>query len=464
MNAVGAAQARLSVDRRVACWAACHRPDILASGGGTKVAALPRSILIVAQHAPPSPLVGARRPAALAKELGRRGHRVTILTSLASGAGPVRGAATIRSRDLLSTRLNWRRESLQASRALAPGRYREASPLQSLVVPDLSLVTWLPFLLPRALRAAGALRPDCVITTGPPQSAHLVGLRPARARCAPGSPTCATAGPSTRRIRPGPSPALERPRRLARAQRCCRPGGPGGGGHRADRRAICASGSASGSRRSPTASIPTTTPGADGAGLLDPERFSLVHTGRLMRLGRRARTLLEGARRRGAGGPRAARPLEVVFAGAASERRDRLVADPRYADVARPVGVLDRPRGSRPPARRRRARGHGRRDARPPVDERGHRQAVRVPGRRSARCSCSVSTPRRRASWPALGWAWPPARTIRSPWPRRSSACVDAPPEPNPEAVRAYALAGAGAALRGADRGSGRAPRLRPRS
>ena len=109
------------------------------------MAAVSRSILVVAQHAPPSPLVGARRPAALAKELGRRGHRVAVLTSLASGRGPVAGAATtIRSRDLLSTRLNWRRASLEAMQGARPGRYREASPLQSLIVPDLSLVTWLP--------------------------------------------------------------------------------------------------------------------------------------------------------------------------------------------------------------------------------------------------------------------------------------------------------------------------------
>jgi hypothetical protein len=44
-----------------------------------------RSILIVSQHAPPSP----RRTAARAKELTRRGYRVAVLTSLASGAGAV---------------------------------------------------------------------------------------------------------------------------------------------------------------------------------------------------------------------------------------------------------------------------------------------------------------------------------------------------------------------------------------
>jgi glycosyltransferase involved in cell wall biosynthesis len=89
---------------------------------------------------------------------------------------------------------------------------------------------------------------------------------------------------------------------------------------------------------------PEEDPAADGAGLLSPERFSLVHTGRLIASGDSARTLLEGAlevrRRRPAG----SRLPEVVLAGATSEAQDRMLADPRYAAVARPVGVLDRRR------------------------------------------------------------------------------------------------------------------------
>ena len=253
---------------------------------------MPRSILIVAQHAPPSPLVGARRPAALAKELGRRGHRVTILTSLASGAGPIEGAATIRSRDLLSTRLNWRRESLQAMQGARPGRYREASPLQSLVVPDLSLITWLPFLLPRALQAAGALRPDCVITTGPPQSAHLVGLVLRRRGVPwiadlrdgwtfdpphPPWPSSALAGLDAwleRSVLPAADRVVAVTEPITRDLR--------------DRLGLRAEAITNGFD-------PDEAPAADGAGLLDPERFSLVHTGRLIASGDSARTLLEGA-------------------------------------------------------------------------------------------------------------------------------------------------------------------------
>jgi glycosyltransferase involved in cell wall biosynthesis len=295
-----------------------------------------RSILIVAQHAPPSPLVGARRPASLARELGRRGHEVTILTSLASGHGPIEGAAAVRSRDLLATPLNWRRASLEAMQGVRPGRYREASLLQSLVVPDLSLVTWLPFVLARALRAAAALRPDCLITTGPPQSAHLVGFALRRRGVAwiadlrdgwtfdpphPPWPISALAGVDA---------WLER--ELLRA---------------ADRAVAVTEPIARDLREAEVVTNgfdPEETGAADATGLLDAGRFSLVHTGRLIASGDSARTLLEGAlelrRRRGGG----SQQLEVVLAGATSEAQDRMLVDPRYAEVARPVGVLDRPR------------------------------------------------------------------------------------------------------------------------
>jgi glycosyltransferase involved in cell wall biosynthesis len=301
-----------------------------------------RSVLLVALHAPPSPLVGARRPAALTKELGRRGHHVAILTSLASGRGPVEGAAvTIRTRDLLSTRLNWRRASFEAMQGARPGRYREASPLQSAVVPDLSIVTWLPFLLPRAIRAARELATDCVITTGPPQSVHLVGLA-LRRRGVPWIADLRDGWTFDPPRPPWPSAALTRLDAWLESTAL-----------RAAQRVVCVT--------EPIARDlhdrldidavtitngfdPEEVPAADGAGLLSAERFSLVHTGRLIASGDSARTLLEGAlelhRRR----PDNPRQPEVVLAGATSEAQDHMLADPRYAPVARPVGVLDRSR------------------------------------------------------------------------------------------------------------------------
>src|SRR4051795_9776371 len=113
------------------------------------------SVLLVAQLTPPGQLSGARRPANLAKYLDRRGHSVTVLTSLASGRGGVPGAASVvRTRDVLASRLNWRRSHFESIQGEQQAPASPSSRLESLVVPDLALVGWLPFALPRALSLA----------------------------------------------------------------------------------------------------------------------------------------------------------------------------------------------------------------------------------------------------------------------------------------------------------------------
>src|SRR5204863_3714041 len=124
-----------------------------------------RSILLVAQLSPPSELSAARRVAGLAKYLDRLGHHVTVVTSLASGTGPVPGARVVRTRDLMVSRLNWRRGSFQALAGGAGGYEAAPSSLASVFVPDLAVVGWLPFALPRARALADAV--DAVITTSP---------------------------------------------------------------------------------------------------------------------------------------------------------------------------------------------------------------------------------------------------------------------------------------------------------
>src|SRR5215207_483517 len=135
-----------------------------------------RSVLLVTQHSPPTQLSGARRPANLTNYLARRGHRVAVLTSLASGSGDLSGAQhLVRTRDVLSSRLNWRRESWESMRGSAQASASQASVLERVVVPDLALVGWIPFALPRAFSLARQESFDCVVTTSPPQSAHLIG-------------------------------------------------------------------------------------------------------------------------------------------------------------------------------------------------------------------------------------------------------------------------------------------------
>src|SRR5919108_709022 len=150
--------------------ACCMRPYIARVARG-------RSVLVVAQLTPPSAITGARRPANLVKYLDRRGHRVTVLTSLASGHGGIPGAAhVVRTRDVLASRLNWRRSHFESIQGTQQAAASPSSPLESIVVPDLSLVGWLPFALPRALSLAAERRFDCVLTPSPPQSAPLIGL------------------------------------------------------------------------------------------------------------------------------------------------------------------------------------------------------------------------------------------------------------------------------------------------
>src|SRR6202012_601005 len=99
----------------------------------------PRSILLVAHVTPPVPMSAARRSAGLTKHLSRLGHRVTVLTSVMCGSGPVPGAElTIRTRDLLVSPLNWRRSSFAALKGDSTAAYAGApSALAAWVIPDL---------------------------------------------------------------------------------------------------------------------------------------------------------------------------------------------------------------------------------------------------------------------------------------------------------------------------------------
>lgn len=300
-----------------------------------------RTIAIVTQHSPPSSLVGARRPAALAKQLSRRGHRVAILTSVASGTGPVPHAAvTVRTRDLLATPLNWRRGSLEAQQGTREGQYMEASRLEELVVPDVSALSWMPFALPRAVGLVKRLQADCVITTGPPQSAHLAGP-PARAA---GAAWIAD-------LRDGWSfdpPHAWAGDLLTRADRALETSVL----RRADALVAVTEPIAADLRARLSREVATITNGFDPEedasgdvnGLVRRDRFTIAYTGRLGVAGRRPQALLEGAlelrRRR----PGMERPPEIVFAGAVAESERDLLSDPRYGDVARTVGVLERPR------------------------------------------------------------------------------------------------------------------------
>jgi hypothetical protein len=141
------------------------------------MAGRPQSILLVAQFAPPAPFSAARRVEGLVRYLARLGHRVTVVTSAAAGEGELEGAEdVVRTTDLVASPLNWRREQMDAFRGEAGAVYTRPSRLESVMVPDVAAVTWAPFALRATRKLVRARRFDCLITSSPPQSAHLVGL------------------------------------------------------------------------------------------------------------------------------------------------------------------------------------------------------------------------------------------------------------------------------------------------
>ena len=301
-----------------------------------------RSVLLVAQLAPPSTLVAARRVGGFAKYLARLGYRVTILTSRVSGEGEIDGAETVvRTNDLLLTRFNWRRRHFKAFSGENEGSYARPSSLQRVVVPDLALATWLPFALPRALALAREKRFDCVVTSSPPHSVHAIGLALRRRGF------CWIADfRDGWTFEPNQDPW------------------PLGLQGRADavleqwvvRRATAVAGVTEpivdDLRRRFGVQVelitngfdPEEAPAIEDDALLDPKRHSLVHTGRMAAAGRSPEPLLAGLRELKEKAPQAADRLELVFAGPLTADEKELLAAPDVEGFVRRLGALPRPR------------------------------------------------------------------------------------------------------------------------
>jgi glycosyltransferase involved in cell wall biosynthesis len=301
-----------------------------------------RSILLVAQLAPPSTLVAARRVAGFSKYLARRGYRVTVLTSRVSGEGQIEGAETVvRTNDLLLTPINWRRRHFRAFSGEAGGGYARPSSLERVVVPDLALATWLPFALPRALALGRRRRFDCVITSSPPHSGHAIGLALRRRGVAwiadfrDGWTFEPQQGFWPLGLQGRADAALER--LVAR---------------KADALVAVTSPIAEDLRRRCGARVevitngfdPEELPGGGEDGLLDATRHSLVHTGRMAAARSSPEPLLAGLRQLKAEMPAAAERLELVLAGPLSEEEQELVAAPDLQGLVRPLGQLPRSR------------------------------------------------------------------------------------------------------------------------
>ncbi len=294
-----------------------------------------RSVLYVAQYAPPSTLVAARRTAGMTKYLARLGYEVTVLTSAVAGEGEIEGAhEVVRTGDLLTSRLNWRRGHFDALGGQAAATYGRPSRLELVVVPDLAVVTWLPYARAAARRLE---RFDCVITSSPPPSVHLVGDSLQRR----GMPWIAELRDGWTFEPPHPpfptSPQRAADRRLERRLL-----------GRADVVVAVTRPIVEDARERLGVRAELVTNGFDpeehvpelAGPLLDPARHSLVHTGRMAIARSTPAPLLDAVRRLPA---EVADRLEVVFAGPLSADEETLLAAPDLAGRVRAVGALPRP-------------------------------------------------------------------------------------------------------------------------
>lgn len=300
----------------------------------------PRRILIAAYYYPPRNITGAIRPHALATWLHRRGHDVTVLTSANMGpATEPEEVPSVRALDLLATKLNWRRQSLD----VVTGRRQEAWAGRAtawglIVVPDIQLVSWLPFATVAALRLARRARFDAVITTSPVESVHGIGLALQRR----GIPWIVD-------LRDGwcfESPREPWPLRIQRwldaamEQTVVR---------RADVVVTVTEPLSRELSRRLDRDVTTITNGFDPdderdlpAAPVDPRRLTLVHTGSLGRE-RTLQPVLEALRELAADDPSVRDRVEIVLAGPQTEDERARYADPELAPMIRHVGFLDRP-------------------------------------------------------------------------------------------------------------------------
>jgi glycosyltransferase involved in cell wall biosynthesis len=318
-----------------------------------------RRLLIVTYYFPPEASVGANRWHAMSRWLRRLGNEVTVVTTRAFGSLPEDSEGTERTYDLAASptlRRLLRRPGLSSApnpaRNAAPSAATEAARssqrtpaiLSDLLVPDAHALGWDP----AAIRAARALirerEVDCVISSGPPHSTHLIPLALGRRR--PAWIADFRDGWRFEPLRP-PWPLPGQARLDAYLER--KVAGEADAVIGVTRPIADDLAARLGAR---SALVPNGwDPDLDGAVAeavpppLDPDTVNIVHAGRLYvegsdrrdpsSLGPALRLLI--SRR-----PEAARRLRIVIAGPLEVEEERYLAEMDPADMVRHVGHLSR--------------------------------------------------------------------------------------------------------------------------
>jgi glycosyltransferase involved in cell wall biosynthesis len=146
-----------------------------------------RRLLIITYYFPPESSVGAHRWRAMSRWLRRLGHEVTVLTTPAFGRLPDDGQETQRAFDLAASpalRRLLRRPPVSRSteEEAQMGEAELPAIVTDLLVPDAHALSWNPAAALAARRLMRQRRIDCVISSGPPHSTHLIPLLLGRRR------------------------------------------------------------------------------------------------------------------------------------------------------------------------------------------------------------------------------------------------------------------------------------------
>ena len=292
-------------------------------------------------YLPPATAIGAHRWASMARHLEAIGHDVTLVTSTIHGRLADDGERILRTGDLGNAHLL--RRALRRPPLAEPGAAAPQTPapavLTEVVPPDSHLVSWVPSALAAVLRRRRRAPIDCLITSGPPHSAHLIGL----ALAPRGVPWLADFRDGWR-FEPlrgdWPTRAQDRldawlERRVATAADVV----VGATSPIADDFSARLGADAHWVSNGFEAAAPDPHPASDG----DPGWRTLVHTGTLSGpRGRDPRPLLAALRAFNSAQPDAAPRIRLVLAGRSSVEDERLIAEEAMGPVVRHVGLLSR--------------------------------------------------------------------------------------------------------------------------
>ena len=258
-------------------------------------------LLLVSYFYPPTRDTGAQRPAAMAKWLARLGWDVTVLTTSAfggeRGTSDPDGVRVLRTWDMQTWRARLAGHDKVDSLFDSDSYSGKPHPLSKVIVPEPLAVAWAPFARRAALAEHRREPFDAVLTTSPPESAHGIGraLRKRGVRWVADVRDAWTFEPLRRPFPTGAQRRLDE--RLERRWLG------------AANAVVCVSEPAAADLRErgiaaprviANAWDPDSDPSADAAasvaGLLDPDRISIVYTGRFGSFGRDPRPLVEALR------------------------------------------------------------------------------------------------------------------------------------------------------------------------